>query len=319
MKKILGLFIIFILISGCSKKTSNVYAPDVFGVEGSAPVYSDMANVSTFSSNELSEKRAAKPTVSHSVAKNSFNADSITAEAEESNASINQSDYERKLIKNGDISIEVSDLQKVQSSIENWVKKFGGYISNSSIWENNSNYTVRIPCANFDQAMNEVSGFGKIKNRNISVQDVSEQFYDLQSRLSTKKILKEKLNGYLSKATSMQDILKVESQLNSVQSEIESMEGRLKRLNSQIDFSTINVYVNLPYKAVQGGGFELPDFKNNVRHFVSNIISYFSGFVSLIFYLIICGIPAIALISFLFWLLFGKVGLLIKLYKKLKK
>lgn len=226
---------------------------------------------------------------------------------------------ERKLIRNGDISIEVSDLEKTQAAIENWVKEFGGFISGSNNGEKSASYTVRIPSEEFDSAMDAVGSLGTLKNKNISTQDVSDQFYDLQSRLETKKVLRDKLNGYLRQANSMQDILKVESELNSVQSDIESMEGRLKRLTSQIDFSTISVFVSLPYKSVQGGGFELPNLGDGFRHFVSNIISYFGGFVAVIFYVIICGIPLVAVLAFLFWLLFGKIGLLVKLYNKLKK
>lgn len=322
MKKILALLFCFSVLifgfAGCSKKSAQTE----FAYEEAVSAYTDSAPLSINSSARLS--KLAAPMAMNDVVYASGSAESAGFSKSElaatgSDSSGSAEEFERKLIKNGNISLEVTDLLKAQTAVENWVKQFGGYISNSNNGEKNSNYTVRIPAAKFDEAMDAAGTLGTVKNKNISTDDVSDQFYDLQTRLETKKVLRKKLNGYLSQATSMQDILKVESQLNSVQSEIESMEGRLKRLSSQIDFSTISIYVSLPYNATQGGGFALPDFGDGFRHFVSNIISYFGGFISVFFYIFICGIPLIALIAFLFWLLFGKVGLLIKLYNKLKK
>ena len=292
----------FVVFAGCSKKSAISYD---YAAEESAPMYADSVAAPRLA---MSKKMAA---TSNSAERNFSGSANGSGVAE--------TGVERKLIRNGDISLEVSDLEKTQAAIEDWVKEFGGYISSSNNGEKSSSYTVRIPSEKFDSAMDAVGALGTLKNKNISTQDVSDQFYDLQSRLETKKVLREKLNGYLRQANSMQDILKVESELNSVQSDIESMEGRLKRLTSQIDFSTISVYVTLPYKSVQGGGFELPNLGDGFRHFVSNIILYFGGFVAVIFYVIICGIPLVAVLAFLFWLLFGKVGLLVKLYNKLKR
>lgn len=305
MKKIIGIFLglTFIVFAGCSKKSAISYD---YAAEESAPMYADSVAAPRIA---MSKKMMA---ASNSVERN------FSGNANGSGATV-ETGVERKLIRNGDISIEVSDLEKTQAAIENWVKEFGGYISGSNNGEKSASYTVRIPSEKFDSAMDAVGSLGTLKNKNISTQDVSDQFYDLQLRLETKKVLRDKLNGYLRQANSMQDILKVESELNSVQSDIESMEGRLKRLTSQIDFSTISVFVSLPYKSVQGGGFELPNLGDGFRHFVSNIISYFGGFVAVIFYVIICGIPLVAVLAFLFWLLFGKIGLLVKLYNKLKK
>lgn len=304
MKKIIGIFLglTFVVFAGCSKKSAISYD---YAAEESAPMYADSVAAPRLA---MSKKMAA---TSNSAERN------FSGSANGSGAA--ETGVERKLIRNGDISLEVSDLEKTQAAIEDWVKEFGGYISSSNNGEKSSSYTVRIPSEKFDSAMDAAGALGTLKNKNISTQDVSDQFYDLQSRLETKKVLREKLNGYLRQANSMQDILKVESELNSVQSDIESMEGRLKRLTSQIDFSTISVYVTLPYKSVQGGGFELPNLGDGFRHFVSNIILYFGGFVAVIFYVIICGIPLVAVLAFLFWLLFGKVGLLVKLYNKLKR
>lgn len=228
------------------------------------------------------------------------------------------SSYERKLIKNGNISVEVQKLQEAAEQVSAWCTSFGGYIESSNSSQSNCSFTVKVPSAKFDEAMEAAGSFGTVKNKGVSVQDVSEQFYDLQTRLETRKVLRQKLQGYLKQASTMQDMLKIERELNSVQSEIESMEGRLNRLSNQIDFSTINVYMELPYNTTTGG-FTFPDLGDGVRHFVANVISFFAGFISVIFYMIVCGIPLLAVAALVFWLLFGKIGLLVKLFNRLKK
>lgn len=227
-------------------------------------------------------------------------------------------DYERKLIKNGNISIEVSVLSEAESAVEAWCKSYGGFISTSDFNERGAWFNVRIPAAKFDEAMEAVGKLGVVKSKGSSVQDVSEQFYDLQGRLENRKLLRAKLKNYMEKTSNIADLLKIETELNNVQSEIESMEGRFKRLSGQIEYSTISVNVMLPYNTTERG-FEFPDFGEGVRIFGANVMKFFASLVTWIFYIIVCGIPVVAVLSLLFWLLFGRVGLLIKLYEKLKR
>lgn len=304
MKKIIGLLFILSIFAfvSCSKKhvamgTQLFAAEDCLAENAVAPrlAMSKMATVN-----------------------DSYEGNNLVS-AEDSGSADLASSFERKLIRNGSLSLEVTDLEKCNAAIEAWVKDLDGYVSSSNNGERSSNYTVRIPCERFDEAMDSAGNLGSLKNKNVSSQDVSDQYYDLKARLETKKVLKNKLDGYLKQAYSMQDILKVERELNSVQSEIESMEGRLKRLNDQIDYSTINIYVSLPFNTNQGGGIQLPDFGDGVRHFLSNLVSFFCSLFKVLLYAVICGLPLLIIIAFLYWLLFGKIGLIIKLFNKLKK
>ena len=166
--------------------------------------------------------------------------------------------------------------------------------------------------------MVQTGEFGRVTNRSVSSQDVSDNYYDLQSRLETKYILRDKLTGYLNQAKDIKDLLEIERQLNSVLEDIDSTEGRFKRLSGQIDYSTI--YINMQFeRGKDEGGIILPDVKNSWNEFVSTVVSFFWGLLKVIFYIVIFGIPLIALAAFLFWLLFGKIGLLVRLFKKLKK
>lgn len=227
-------------------------------------------------------------------------------------------EFERKLIKNGYVTISVPDFGSIDNMIQNYAKMYGGYITNTFLSEYNYNAEIKVPSSAFDNAMNNMGTLGEVKNRSQNSSDVTDEYYDLESRINTKKILKEKLEGYLKKAASIKELMDIERQLNNVVSELESMEGRMKRLSNQIDYSTININAVLP-TGYSDSGFDWPDLKDKFSKLGYNIVNFLAGFLVFILYLVLYGLPILALVAFLFWLLFGKVGLLRKLYNKLKK
>lgn len=244
--------------------------------------------------------------------------ESVEAEVGGSGASGNVNQQERKLIKTGSVNLEVENLTTAEQAVETWCKNFDGYISSSYNQENSASFTVRIPAKNFDSAMDTIGDLGKIKYRSLSTQDVSEQFYDLQTRLETRRILKDRLQSYLASAKDMKDMLQIERELNDTLSEIESMEGSMRRLSGQIDYSTINVELQLPYRTTDQG-FQWPSLSNGLRRFLSNLVDFFVGLITAVLYIVICGVPIVALVAFFYWLLLGRVGLLKKIFRRLSK
>ncbi len=285
------------LFTGCSKKSAGNSAPRASGLKESKLA------MKSFASNEMVMSDAMY-------------------EYEEStsydDSSLQNTEYERKLIRTGNVTLEVKTVSDAEEKITAWAKSLGGYITNANTWENGANFTVRVPSERFDYAMAQAGEFGRVTNRSVNSQDVSDNYYDLQSRLETKYVLRDKLTGYLNQAKDIKDLLEIERQLNSVLEDIDSTEGRFKRLSGQIDYSTI--YINMQFeRGKDEGGIILPDVKNSWNEFVSTVVSFFWGLLKVLFYIVIFGIPLIAIVSFFFWLLFGKIGLLVRLFKKLKK
>lgn len=226
-------------------------------------------------------------------------------------------EFERKLIKRGSIYLEVHSIQETGKAIEQWRKEFGGYVESSYSGETSGNITVRIPSVRFDEAMNAAGSMGVVKSKNISTEDVSERFYDLQTRLEARKVMRARLQTYLAQAKDTKDMLQIESELNRVITDIESMEGSMKRLSGQIDYSSIDVDFRLPYRAKNSGGFEWPNVNEGFRYFISNIVDFFVGFLKTLLYAVVCGLPVLGIAALLYWLLLGKVGLLKKVFRRL--
>ena len=289
---------IFTVLTGCSKKSGK--ASKEFGFIGESKV----------SAPQLAMKTAA---LADYAVSNDFE-----YEMAEESVEGTQGNFEHKLIRTGNVSLEVQTVSGAEEEITAWAKSLGGYVTNANTWQGGAGFTVRIPSARFDEAMAQVGNFGRITNRSVSSDDVSDNYYDLKSRLETKYILRDKLTGYLSQAKDIKDLLEIERQLNNVTSEIEVMEGRMKRLVNQIDFSTIYMTMNLP-TGFDREGFKWPDLGEDFRAFGENFVNFIAKLFISIFYIFIFGIPIVFVLAFLFWLLFGRVGLLVKLFKWLKK
>ena len=288
---------LLLLFSSCNKKSASFITNDYAEVPQAFSAGRKMVK-SAVAENSLMEKAVVYQ-------------DADVAEMESSAV------QERKVIRNGNITVEVPSLDEVESRLSDFVKNYNGYITNSYINENSFNATIRIPSVHFDEVMDSAGSFGKLKYRSQNGRDVTDDFYDLESRIGTKKILKEKLESYLAGAKDIKDLLEIERQLNSVISELESMEGRMKRMVNQIDYATIYIDMQLPSGYVETG-FKWPDVGEKFRTLGFNFVNFLAGALMFIVYLAVFGIPAIFITAFLFWLLFGKLGLLVKLFRKLK-
>ena len=120
------------------------------------------------------------------------------------------------------------------------------YISKENSYDYSNNPTdeiiTRVPAKDFDKFLNEVlNGVEKIDYKRIDIEDVTEQFVDIEARLKSKRQLETKYAELLTKASSMDDILKIQKEMESIREEIESAEGRLKYLSNQVGYSTLKI------------------------------------------------------------------------------
>ena len=177
---------------------------------------------------------------------------------------------DRKLIKTGDLSFECKDLSETRNEIEVAVKQYGGFIVNERLYHgydkktSNQDLKIRVPSENFDALVSDISrGAKRVDQRSIEIEDVTEQYLDTETRLSVKRELEARYRELLSDAENVKDILAIEEQLAKLREDIESAEGKLKRLDDQVTLSTLDVtyYVRLN---------ESPEFARYFRNGVGN-------------------------------------------------
>ncbi len=303
---IVAVIVSALLLAGCSKSKSIAFATQSTGASGEAAL-------------NTSKKAAPKIYSDNGATYDMAEAEEVAYDEDygtETPAPSPES-YERKLILTGNVHLEVSNLEDAQNAVEQMVKGLGGYISESSEWSNGINITIRVPSSKFNVAMNTVTGIGKIRSKNINSSDVTDQYYDLDTRLKTKKVMLERLEAYLKQSKDIKDMIQIESKINEVTSDIEVMQGQMNRLSSLISFSTITISANLPVNQNQQG-FVMPDAKSKFREFARDVVYFFVQFFFVILYLIIYGVPILALALLLYWLLLGKIGILRKIFTRIR-
>jgi Domain of unknown function (DUF4349) len=190
---------------------------------------------------------------------------------------------ERMLIKTGQLSMKVDEVQAARQKIAAIAQPLNAYISDERL--DDSGYrlsvsmTIRVPSKLYDSLVASIERVGeKTESKSVSTQDVTEEFIDTEARLKTKKELETRYREILRQANSVTDILAVESNLNTVRGEIESMEGRLKYLSNQVSFSTLSLsfYQSLSTDFGFGG-----QFIEGIKSGWTNLLSFFIGLVNI--------------------------------------
>ena len=153
----------------------------------------------------------------------------------------------RKIIHRAELQLNVKNLENIQLMIEKKVSEYGGYIVESNVHRESeesisARLTVRIPEQHFQKFLTDAEGeAAEVLNRNVTGEDVTEQYIDLESRVKSKRTVEERLLEFMGKAEKTEDLLKISSDLSNVQEEIELIVGKMKYLENQTSFSTIEI------------------------------------------------------------------------------
>jgi len=141
------------------------------------------------------------------------------------------------LVYTADLTIRVRDVSKAIDAVEQLAKARGGYL----VVREDNRITIRVPSAKLDPVLDELTRFGDVVHRNVSVEDVTDLYFDMQTRMKNLEVVKQRLEELLAKAKTVEESLAVQRQLERVTTELETLRGKLKLLGELVLFSTINV------------------------------------------------------------------------------
>ena len=149
------------------------------------------------------------------------------------------------------LELEVWNISNAVVQATALAQQQGGFVEQKSGSEEASaSLRLRVPAAKLKAAVGALEELGTVTHRNISSEDVTEQYVDVEARLKNKLALRDRLKQLLDKATGVKDVLAIETELNRVQADIDSMTARLKVLKGQVDLATIEV--SFTRKAILG-------------------------------------------------------------------
>lgn len=154
---------------------------------------------------------------------------------------------EQKIIKTGTLRFAVNDLDKTHAHIKSLTQRYKGILQNDRSGKSyNQTYrdiTLRVPSEHFQPVIDSIGkGVAYFDQNDVTQQDVSEEFVDLQARLKAKRELETRYLELLKQAKNVTEMLEIERELSKIREEIEAREGRLQFLQNRVSYSTIHIY-----------------------------------------------------------------------------
>ena len=227
------------------------------------------------------------------------NEDSSVKEMRMPAPQVKEEAIETKIIKSGNLRFQSDDLEVTYGQIQAAVKKYNALIKNDSQANNDYQFSrtinIRIPNQHFDAFIADISkGVKYFDAKDISSQDVTEEYIDVASRIKTKKVLEARYLELLKKANKVSEMLEIEGQLSEIREEIEAKEGRLRYLQNKVSMSTLDIEF---YKPVAQGRKATVSYGGRIGN---AIVSGFNG-ISNFFIGLIENWPVIATLVVLFF------------------
>jgi hypothetical protein len=221
-------------------------------------------------------------------------------------------DSNRKLVVTAHLRIRLSDLKKSETELNNILSAYNAYAASTSVQENRQRYTIRVPADLYTLCLEELKRLGSLLSYSEETDDVTVQYYDLESRLTTVRELLKTFQAYLGKAATIDEIMTVERRIAELQREIDATGSQFRALSNQIEYSTIELELRGPEYAQT---YNKPAIGERIAGLFSTFTDYASLVVLVLLGVVIYGTPSVLMAALLYWLLLGKIGVLKKLWR----
>jgi len=221
---------------------------------------------------------------------------------------------ERKVIKNDQLTLVVKDPAKSMKDIVALAEKLGGYVVTSNLYQttygpNNisvpqAQVVIRVPAEKLTEATDQIKkGAVEVRSENLTGQDVTDQYVDLQSRLAADQAAADQLLKIMQDAKRTEDVLNVFQQLRQIQSDIEVLKGQIKYIDQSTATSEINVTLIAEEGAqpIEIGGWRLQGTSNQA---VQDLINFTQNLTRFLIRVALFNLPALLLIAIPLYLVF---------------
>lgn len=172
---------------------------------------------------------------------------------------------DRKIIKNGELTIEVAEYDPAAEQVETIVRQHGAFVADREIQEKTGGaiqgiLTIRVEPARFETLFAAMKAVGRLESENVKAADVTAQYVDLEARITAAQLTEDNLKALLAQKSILDKItsmLEIERELARVRTEIEQMQGQLRVMAAQVSLSTIRLTLREPERIVPGAGISV--------------------------------------------------------------
>lgn len=231
---------------------------------------------------------------------------------------------DRKIIYNADMTLIVSDPAIAANDVEALINSLGGYVANMNAYRGGEdlmfyNITLRVPAEQFDAVRTSLRDMAiRVEREGVNTDDVTDQYYDLDARLRTLQATETELLALLEETRErggeVEDIMSIYRELTNIQSQIESLQGQLNRLDKLVAFSTISVDLRSDElnKPISTSWRPLEVLYGSFR----TLVSALQGLINVLIYLVVVALPILLLLAIPVVLLFFVVRWIVRRRKE---
>ena len=158
-----------------------------------------------------------------------------------------------KMIYTARMEVETTGFDAADADLRTLVEVLGGYFEQASVHNYSSgyrsgDYTVRIPADQLRPFLDRVGTLCHVTYQEQTSENVSEAYYDAESRLATQRTKLERLQNLLAQAENMEDIITIESAISDTELEIERLTGTLRQYDALVDYATVHLSLQEVYQ-----------------------------------------------------------------------
>lgn len=168
---------------------------------------------------------------------------------------------DRLIIKTGNLSLVVDNVQAEVARIAAFAADKGGFVVSSNIYKGGYEYipyerrgevqeealmadiTIRIPVEVFDAGVEEIKTMGDVVREQVNGQDVTEEFVDLDAEVRNLRKTEQQFLEIMERATKIEDVLAVQRELTVIRGQIDRIQGRMNYLQKSAQLSTLTVHL----------------------------------------------------------------------------
>ena len=202
-----------------------------------------------------------------------------------------------------DMSIITEEYDKDYASIKMKLSKLGGYVyteySSGTKGSDDLRYVslvLKIPVENLDEFVNGVDKEMKVTSKRINVEDTTDQYYDIASRIDLLETRYRKMEEYLKTATEMQDIITIEEEMSNIIYQLENLKGEKKGIENKVRFSTVNITLN-EAKSSAINAYDEKTIWDRMANGISSTFNDMVDYMGDILVLFVSSLPVLGLIA----------------------
>lgn len=218
----------------------------------------------------------------------------------------------RKIIYSAEVTMEVADFDRTRDELDRLVAEAGGYMlhfsDSRSVSRINGHFTMKVPSDGFRSFLDQLETMkkGNEFRKNVRGEDVTEEYVDLDARLGAKEAVEARLLDLMKQANEAHDLLAFSNELARVQEEIESLKGRMRYINENVAYSTVELHM---YQVIEGGvrrpgddglqsrlGRALVGSTEGVIRFLGDFLVFLVGALPVLILLAIMAVPVLFLV-----------------------